>query len=283
MKLDFSWGEPYFLAQPLNVVTRIEAGYPKLIKNCPYISDLIYRHVGVRFKYIHITNGATGALNHLMRVLNGTVGYRKPCFSYYDQILKRNNKIYQEVGSEITIVDSPSNPYGFINDGKCTIWDSVYHTPVFTDNKRRPASRILVGSVSKSLGLASLRVGWIAHNEDLLANKIENDIVTETAHLPTIGHETLVRFLDRTNLDLFEEKAKGVLDFNKEIVDKLAIGTVYENSMFMICDKLLEKEFSKRNIIVTDLGDKLRVNLGQTPENIFELVRRFRVSSDKSH
>ena len=304
-EFDLAWGNPYFLIEELVKL------YPKTLFN-HNIKDMIYgpnigteemishtrrvikETMGLEYKHIIMTSGATQGLNVTMRVLSSThnnsvVVLDKYTYPLYNGMINKLGKNWNKVifnekqeftgVKRIKLIDSPSNPFGKQYKNECdrlntTIWDSVYHNKIYTDDlKTYPNHHVMVGSYSKLLGIAGVRIGYIATNYDDLANMFENEMLNETASISTPSQELLVDVLDNIDLGEFIKNGRKSIDYNREEISKLEYlfnnQPVQKTGMFYCAqaDKSTLKLLDKCNIRYIILEDGyIRLSLGQTNE-----------------
>ena len=136
-ELDLSWGNPYFLLELLDqqmlhykkavdfkgMSYEADNGNPELLKRIKQITE---ETTGNKYKHYIVTNGATQALNTVMRVWERDreliqVTTTKFGYPYYPGMIdktmtmvhkKADLKAYNVHPEEMVIVDSPSNPLG---------------------------------------------------------------------------------------------------------------------------------------------------------------------------
>lgn len=308
--LDLGWGDPYFLLEILDNMYKPHFGFqrPK-IKSMNYaptdgkaklldcVRAITEHTTGNRYNYYIITNGATQALNTIMRawhrfdgidtVITGKFGY-----PYYPHMIKKNDLIhnavdlkgYEEVwGDAMAIVDSPANPFGNQFQGSIKsvldkkppiVWDAVYHNTIYNACPAiQPDHSVYVGSFSKLLGLTGARIGWIATNCPVDYRHFSEEAMYENATISKPSQNLITDVLNNINLDEFMHLGKNSLDQNRESLHKLSylLGTdVQEKGMFYcaeVDDKML-KLFDKAEVKYIEFKDKnkkfIRLNIGQT-------------------
>jgi aspartate/methionine/tyrosine aminotransferase len=108
----------------------------------------------------------------------------------------------------ITLLTSPNNPDGNISSERCDIWDAAYATPVYGfDGSVVPDYRIKVVSGSKLLGIAGVRIGWVATNEAKLASLAAEYVEAATGGVSTVSQELLVTELENHSF-VTDERAR---------------------------------------------------------------------------
>ena len=303
---DFAWGKPYFLLEIL------EKHYtPKLvphdIKNMSYGPDrgleklieitkkMIKDTTGLEYENIIITNGATQGINVLLRVLKKEIAFNggprfdsvmtsQHGFPYYGEMIKKAGfkRIKHEsfdlsVFQCIRLIDSPSNPIGkqydcAFGNNFTTIWDSVYHSHIYTDNTLKiPNHMAMVGSYSKLLGLTGARIGFIATNLHSLAKNCAHENLMENSTISIPSQELIIDIMEKIDLNDFIIAGRNSLNNNREEFRKIEYlfdnQPVPEVGMFYCvhADNKALEIIKKCGIKYVDLGDNfIRFSLGQT-------------------
>lgn len=273
-------------------------GDPELVQ---ITRNVILRQMGITKKHVYITNGATGAVTIALRAMKQrgkNVCYTRdaPWYLRYPSMIRASDLIHLEENQEIdpeegvVLLDIPSNPQGFTSGIRFNlapvILDAVYFNRVYLSGAFVPviAHDVLCGSYSKLLGLNGLRVGWIATNDDLLAERIKDLIVGEYCGISVASVEILKNVLFDFDWDLFETIAKSNLDNNREEWSKLekffegrpvtVNGMFYYGKMDSKCQELLVKSgisWTKGSDLGTYDGWG-RINLGQDCDLIRKAV-----------
>lgn len=306
VKIDFSWGNPHFLLEILDQKLGGINYFPDIRKMSygPYegtealiqkTHDTILKTTGQVYTHILITNGASSAINLLLRrfkaqggrdVLTTQYGYPS-----YEEMIKRAglNRIHgldtlqvnlglsHDLRSDISmrLIDSPENPMGeqFIGgDAHRDIWDGVYHNLIYTNQLHlQPKHKYFVGSYSKLLGLAGCRIGFIAMNDPIAYEGLLAESRNELTGISRPSQELVVKILSRIDLDQFMLDGKHSLNNNKEQFQKIEYlfdgQEVNEVGMFY-CVKVDPKAIQ----ILDDVGvgyvmldkDTIRLSMGQT-------------------
>jgi len=301
-ELDLGWGDPYFLLEILGKMYSPSMGSSLAPQNCTYAPDAgdpelllhikaITEHTtGNEYKHYLITNGATQAINTILRSWKGMYGYKNAVTShlgypYYPHMIGKSglnyvtadlNK-YEADHKDIMVIDSPSNPMGeqlSKNFETSTIWDAVYHNLIYNACPAiKPAHNVYVGSFSKLLGLTGSRVGWIAANDITEFNAFRHESLMENATVSVPSQKYVKNILQTIDLMEFMKFGKNSLDQNREELQKLAslTGTdVQERGMFYCfeVDSKMQKLFQDAGIkyVSPAFGDTqlIRLNIGQT-------------------
>ena len=313
----FCWGEPYCVREALKFYYKrkhfssvnVDAIKYQAYEGDPQLIGLTKKFIkdttGVEYKYLIITNGATSALNTVLRCLQHKQGYttcytHRYYFPFYRDILKKNNYeqktgLYRDHESELkqkntlAIVDSPSNPAGdlllYTDSHNNIIWDSVYHNPVFINTIAvKPDHRVNCGSYSKCFGITGARIGWIATNseEDYLLFKEEN--MYETCSVSYFSQNFVLDLMGNTDIDAFMKASRYRVNNNREMFDRICYlfdgQSVPENGMFYAVwaspytVRLLDKLNVKTVEMDSSGNDKfLRFNLAQTNDLTKKAIR----------
>lgn len=308
-EFDLKWGDPFIVRQALteslgynfsSKVSLESLGYPphlgtiKLIEQLKLIAE---RQSGHKPKHLFITNGATGAINAALYALKTQrtdwIVANGRYFPFYpaitgltDMILINHPKKKSLITSGLkehnflSLVDSPSNPEGRVFPFEpVDIWDSAYASKTYTNGGHIPIShRIMCGSLSKTLGLAGLRIGWASTDDDALATSLSIWITANYSGLSNLSAATAEEILDKLNLDAFEKRSSKYLDHNREEMQRILTafgqGDVPSRGMFAVLElgKHEKKALEKANIkwlpgsMWGDTDDWARLSLGQTRE-----------------
>lgn len=139
-------------------------------------------------------NGSTQVINAILfaisRLLNRKilVGYKRPVYMYMHEFLVNsrwieitydlNNKL------DVEIVISPNNPDGkqlvHKSSAKYIIYDRAYNWPIYSPNyslTNNEQNIISTYTVSKSIGMGGIRLGYAFVNDELLTKEIKRAIV----------------------------------------------------------------------------------------------------------
>ena len=310
-ELDLGWGDPHFLLEILGKTYSPPMGSSLAPQNCTYapecgdetllryVRDITEHTTGLKYKYYLITNGATQALNTVMRVWKDRYCHKNVVTSqlgypYYPDMVgktdlnyvKTDLKTYEADEKDIILVDSPSNPLGdqsartfFTN----TVWDAVYHNQIYNACPAiKPVHKAYVGSFSKLLGLTGARVGWIATNDICEFDDFRRDSLMENATVSKLSQKYVKNVLEGIDLIEFMRLGKNSLDQNREELQKLSslLGSnVQEKGMFYSAevDLKMYELFQRAEVKFVPLSydDKLliRLNIGQTNDILKKAVK----------
>lgn len=334
IKIDFGWGNPHFLLELLDHKLGGMNYYPdiKKMKYGPYegtnaliaaTREVIKETTGNTYHHVLITNGASSAINLLLRrfkanggevVLTSQYGYpsyeemikraglrriREKYTSLYESLsMSNHSSLYQGSyrGNYIGLIDSPENPMGKQFTGgnpQRDIWDGVYHNKVYTKRlDLQPKHKYFVGSYSKLLGLAGMRIGFIATNDSLAYEGLLAESRNELTGISRPSQDLIVQILSRLDLDKFTMDGANDLADNKYEFTKLEYlfdgQPVNEVGMFY-CAKVDPKA---RNLLdkcgvgyVMLDDDTIRLSMGQTKkitqEGIQYILKKDRVQNEK--
>jgi aspartate/methionine/tyrosine aminotransferase len=310
--LDLGWGDPVIVRQALietlghkfGMAPKLlesmgytpHLGYPHLIEQC---KDLAKRQSGHRPKHLFISHGATGAIHAALYALKAPwtdwVVTNRRYFPIYPQIISLSDMIHidwqkmrdlsnlQNGCTErnfIRLVDSPSNPEGLIAPfGDVDIWDAAYATGSYSSGGHVPSSyKIMCGSLSKTLGLSGLRIGWVSTDDDELAKSLGIWVTANYIGLSSVSQNIAEEVLQSLDMDRFETRSSGYLDDNRQQMQKLLSrfgqSEVPLRGMFCVLQlgKPEKKALDKANIKWTpgsawgEDDNWARLSLGQTRE-----------------
>lgn len=283
-----------------------EFNYPPYIGD-PVIIDItrqvIKRQLGLEYKHVFLVNGATGGCVLALRAyaqqgFEQCVTRNAPWYGRYPSMIKASGMQYhidqsfwQSKGETVALIDLPSNPLGMMDSiaerDISVILDGVYLNKVYMPPTQVKAidHDVLVGSYSKLLGLNGIRLGWIATNLDLMADRLSELIRSEYCGLSTASQYMLKTVLKDLNWDLFEATARYKMDMNREEwsilemyfgdVKVTDVGMFYYAPMDKACQKLLTKAgvtWTPGSQMGTD--DSFgRINLGQSNELVQKAVK----------
>lgn len=324
-KFDLTWGESVVVRHRFLEHTRgipIEFGLKELseMDYTPFNGDLklidethkvILRQTGKRYKHVFLTNGASGGCTIALRAYNKLgfdtvathVGPYFPLYPLMAQAADLRHIHFEEemntwLRETVFLLDSPHNPTGKHQTipgwaYECpVIWDAVYHNWAYCHILPEPPKHdVMVGSYSKLTGLNGLRLGWIATNDDLLADEIGKLIAPEYCGLSRPSKMILTTLLDQFNRDpehywtAFEHSSRYWLDLNRGTWSKLekyfgntpvpVNGMFYYAQLDAACKRLLDKagvmyQVGSKCGTTDDFG---RFNIGQDPHIINGAVK----------
>jgi len=264
-------------------------------------ADVIMKTLGLSYKHIFITSGATGGCVIAMRAYRQS-GYshcltrQAPYYVRYPKMIEASGLIHttnhlKERLNSVALVDLPSNPLGSMKSpvvlGIPVILDAVYLNQVYMlpEQVKCIPHDVLVGSYSKLLGINGIRLGYIATNEDLLASKISELITSEYCGLSMSSQDILIDQLPNFAWESFFPYARFKLDMNREQFQKIEkffgdtpvnpIGMFYYGPTDQKTRELLEKsnvQFTPGSAMGT--SDEFgRFNLGQDNRLVEEAVK----------
>jgi aspartate/methionine/tyrosine aminotransferase len=156
-----------------------------------------------------------------------------------------------------------------------------------------PPHDVLVGSYSKLLGMNGIRIGWIATNDDMLAERIKDLVTAEYCGLSSSSTQIVKSALQDFDWDSFEIGARMRLDYNRQQFTRLEKffqgAKVGPNGMFFYgpMDEKCQELMRKCGVLWTsgtDLGtseDFGRFNLGQDTQVVKKVVEEV-LKTDKS-
>lgn len=312
MKFDLGWGNSVAVRQAfLNTYHGNPLQFNKdelnLFDYPPHEGDheliditkqVIKRQTGQDYKHVFLTNGANGAVTIALRAYQ-QMGYelcftrKPPNYILYPGMIAAAglapiNGIYHP-NTTVCLLDYPSNPLGLqdtIADRNIpVILDGVYLNNVYRSIYWAPPRHdVMIGSYSKLTGLNGIRLGWLATNDTLYAERVSSLITSEYCGLGTANTILLKHVLHGFDWYHFEKAATLKLDINREEwsqLEKFFSGTqVHDVGMFYYApmDDKAQELFKRANIgwtkgsvMGTDDGFA-RFNLGQDNEVIADAV-----------
>lgn len=247
-----------------------------------YVKDLLRDFTGTNYNSVILTHGGTGGVLASVRGMGHKIGKFDPVhYIYYPEIFKNCNVFYSETDAQFMLTSSPNNPTGDLSSGEVfngdVIWDAVYHTPAYMPRsllKEKPNHSVVVGSFSKLVGLNGVRIGYVATNDHILANKIAKYSEIETLGLSNPSLALLNNVVDRVDINLFSDDAGRLMDDNREEmlkIEHLFGSYVPETGMFYFAkiDPKVIQILDKAQIKYIEgslCGDpqRIRLSLGQT-------------------
>jgi aspartate/methionine/tyrosine aminotransferase len=272
----------------------VHNGDPELV----YLTKkIIWRQMGNTYKHVFITNGATGADVIALRAYRqkGIKCCRIRPAPYYTRFpgmieaagMFQWQEHFDEVNRglknvSVLLLDLPANPTGTwkseinFHSGPI-ILDAVYSNNVYCGKGLRidHPHDILTGSFSKLLGINGIRLGWIATNDDLMADRIAKLITAEYCGLSVPSMNLLKCYLKDFDWEKFEGLSNKYLDANRTEVSKLEkyfgnepvpkVGMFYYAPTDKLCCKLLDRAgiiYTKGSLMGTS-DDFGRLNIGQ--------------------
>ena len=258
--------------------------------------QIIRRQLGLEYKHIVLTNGATGGVMISLRAFS-QLGYEAcetrvpPFYIRYPGMIKASGlkQTHQRTtlneprypGEKVYLLDLPSNPIGYTDDPFVQVdgplvLDGVYYNNVYTKGYIKPVPHdVFVGSYSKLLGLNGIRIGWIATDDDLLYDQLKELVTSEYCGLSMSDSILLKHLLRGFDWDVFEALARTHLNRNREEWSRLEryfegrpvsdVGMFYYAKMDSSCKALMEKagiKWTPGSLMGTD-DSYGRFNLGQ--------------------
>lgn len=312
-QIQLSWGDPQIVRQALtetlghkfslSATSLLDQGYPPHYGN-PILIDqlktLTKRQTGHKPKHLFVTCGAIGAIHAALFALKDMntdyVLINRRYFPFYPQIIANadmnvlHNPFLGLLNTKykfISLIDSPSNPEGMVSPFQdIDIWDAAYASKTYSSGGHVPNKfKIVCGSLSKTLGLAGLRLGWAATDDDRLAQSLGNWVTSNYIGLSLDSMKTAENIIKSLDFDKFETRSSGYLDDNREqmqkVLDRFGQGNVPTRGMFAIMElgKAERKALEKANVIWqpgNSWGEDenwARLSLGATRETIRKAVK----------
>lgn len=299
IKLD--WGEPVVTRQALIETLGNKFGLaPRLLESMGYpphlgfthlieqLKDLARRQTGQRPKHLFVTCGATGAIHAALYALKTQytdwVVTNKRYFPIYPHIITLSDLLQVDWDRKktltdsyhgcsernfISLVDSLSNPEGTVRPfSEVDIFDAAYASKTYSHGGHVPNGyKVMCGSLSKTLGLAGLRLGWASTNDDNLAKSIEFYVANHNIGLSSVSQGIAEEVLHCLDFDKFETRSSNYLNDNREEVQKILTnfgqGSVPTRGMFAILEiGKIEKRALERAHIKWQPGNSWGENEG---------------------
>ena len=319
---NLGWGDPVVVRQALTEVLEPDAftyakvhlatmGYPPHdgnVKLIEQLKELACRQSGGRKpKHLFVTCGATGAINAALYALKTirtdwvvTDKRYYPIFpsliGLSDMIMIDRDKANFLSNSSngcvranfIELVVSPSAPEGLVFPfHTADIWDAAYASRTYSSKMGHVPEkyRVMCGSLSKTLGLSGLRLGWVSTDEDELANSLRVYTTASYAGISSISMAIAEQVLQDLNLYGFENLSAMYLNDNREQVQKVLTkfgqSDVPTRGMFAILQlgKPERKALTKANVKWqpgSSWGEDdnwARLSLGQSRETVRAAVK----------
>lgn len=319
MKIDLGWGNsvavreaflntyhgnPMVLAKEelMKFDYPTHEGDPELVE---ITRGVVERQTGRKYKHLFLVNGATGGCVIALRAYNQMgiqhcVTRKAPYYIRYPNMIASAGMQHAAGGGAlvdyvktVTLLDLPSNPLALqtplnLLSPKPTIIDAVYYNNVYMNFRPLylPEHTVMIGSYSKLTGVNGIRIGWLATDDDILADRFKDLVTSEYCGLSRASSDILKHTLQGFNWDQFEASARFKLDCNRsefELLEKFFDGTSVPGiGMFYYApmDEKAQKIFEKANVSWTKgsaMGTNdgfARFNLGAKTEVIEEAVRR---------
>lgn len=309
---NFGWGNPYFLLEILDNMYAVSAfsmggtvqdmiygpyeGSPKIIEETHRV---IKEVMGLKYSHILMTNGASNAINIVLRHFKSRGGVdvytTKYGYPSYEEMIKRAglNRIRHlnspiDLGTDsnsfLRLIDSPENPFGEQfggGDASKDVWDSVYHSRIYTNNLHiYPSHRIHIGSYSKLLGIAGARVGYIAVNDPILYEALLAESINDLTGPSKPSHKFVLDILKKIDLDLFTSLGHEYLCYNKEEFQKIEYlfgGQMVNETGMFYCVKVDNQAM----LLLDSVGveyvkldhETIRLSMGQTKQIVKDGIR----------
>lgn len=310
--LDMSWGEPIVIRQALietlgnrfALAPRLLSamsytphhGFEQLSERMKYLAE---RQSGHRPKFLFVTNGASGAINAALHALKTQrTDWVVTDKRYYPFIPKmvyqadmimidRDRKEFltnKENGcgenNFLSLDASPSNPEGLVSPfSSVDIWDAAYASKTYSSGGHTPSKyKVMCGSISKTLGLPGLRLGWVSTDSEDIASSLGHYVSNTYVGLSSVSQGIAEEVLQSIDLDKFEDRASGYLNDNRfevqKILTKFGQGSVPTRGMFALVQLgKAERAALKRANVKWQCGSSwgeddswARLSLGQSRE-----------------
>lgn len=308
---DLSVGEPHIIRDILldKELHDVEYYMPRMKAQdfiypspCGYqpLVDFLERKYNAK---VVITNGAKqglGAAFYAAKKMGSeTIGMKTPHWALLPPLAELHGvQIVFHSGDNLQrteLVVSPNNPDGSMEDldayyskcqanGSLMIHDGAYYTGIYTDVEKKVHGDVQVFSVSKMLGLSSLRIGYVLCQNEKMYEHIQYYMEHMTVSVSRMPQMFMLNVLNDLDMPAFEAKCFQALETNKNLARKIhpsILELPKENlpGMFLWA-KLKNKEaFEKAKLYIIDgepFGnqDYIRINLAFSEEKMLDIVNR---------
>lgn len=314
--IDLSVGEPHLIRETLLSMIDVKSCLPNMSSNdfiypSPQGAKELVEYLENKYKYpVVVTNGAKQGLGATFYAIEKmgihNVGMRSPHWALIPELadMHQIRLTYREAiggsrfGDGFTDADliiSPNNPDGHISNlatdqARCIknnvimVHDAAYYTGIYMGPDFVPEvyGDVQVFSMSKMLGLSSLRLGFVVCKNQEIYKHILHYMEHMTVGVGKLQQLFALNILNNLNLKEFENKCFSALQNNRKMFDSLKPGILKFNEhcgMFLWA-KLLDSGAFKRaklHIISGEsFGDEtfVRINLGLEPNIMQEVVHR---------
>lgn len=314
MKFDLGWGNSVAVREaflntyhgnPMSIAREelmdfnypTHEGDPELVE---ITRKVIKRQTDQTYKHVFLVNGATGGVVIALRAYaqRGFEYCRTRTAPYYVRYpamirasgLTQIDQDHPDSPGVVNLLDLPSNPLGLMSQigerRDPLIIDGVYLNMVYSPVVYGlPRHDVMIGSYSKLLGINGIRVGWLATNDDFLAERFKDLVTSEYCGLSQASTDILKHTLEGFNWDRFETSAKFKLDCNREEWSQLErffagtpvipVGMFYYAPMDRKAQEIFVKagvSWTKGSTMGTDDGFA-RFNMGASNEVIEQAVK----------
>lgn len=269
---EMAWGEPHCIKQALiETLGNKFCLAPRFLESMSYtphhgfvhlveqMKDLAERQSGKRPKYLFVTNGCSGALNAALHSLKTPrtdwVVTDKRYYPFIPKMVYQadmimidrdkkefltNNKNGFGDNNFISLTASPSNPEGLVRPFEAVdIYDAAYASKTYSSGGHTPSEyKIMCGSLSKTLGLSGLRLGWVSTDSEDIASSLGHYVSNTYVGLSSVSQGIAEEVLQSIDLDKFEDRSSGYLNDNRfevqKILTKFGQGSVPTRGMFAL-------------------------------------------------
>lgn len=203
-------GEPFFLQKgvygplyPTGYKTPVL--YPALGGEKKLVDLLKARHPD---KHIVVTNGAKQALAASIyaidRSSNGhssAVYHPAPYWPSYPTIASMSGLGFRAnhgLATDVTVITYPNNPTGVqpsLMDQEYDIWDAAYASLIYGFTGKEPKHKMSVWSAAKLFGVSGYRIGWVATENERLAQLAAEFVEKTTSGVSILSQMFLYRLL----------------------------------------------------------------------------------------
>jgi aspartate/methionine/tyrosine aminotransferase len=268
------------------------------------VRDMVEQSTGNRYGFVVMTVGAHMGVGAALMAMEQRLGshevyYDELHFLRYPQLVRSLNLLkasredyYNTDRGVIRLTASPSNPTGILHshgDEKDTVWDACYHNPIYTSpvasaHLPRPDHACMVGSLGKVTGMNGMRLGWVATDDERLAQSVRSHHYNLTLGVSTTNLALAKSFFKRVDLHEFEMRAWNALCDNRSQLSKLEYlldGSVPNYGMFWFAkaDDAARSLLARAKVTYIEgrecggTDDEIRITIGQSRTLTRDMVR----------
>jgi histidinol-phosphate/aromatic aminotransferase/cobyric acid decarboxylase-like protein len=207
--LDLKFGNPGFLQELNHNLFKLEYSSDDMayleynvkpeLENAIKRIHNIANNVGDGKYYLVVGNGASQILNALGQIRN--VKYTKPAWSRFAALMPPNGK------PEITLSTYPNNPDGSLDQSlEVDVVDACYNWQTYYGKSEQVAqltNDVLIFSMSKLTGHASLRLGWALVRDAGLAKELADQIEIMSCGVSAVTQQAATKILSSIDESFF--------------------------------------------------------------------------------
>lgn len=312
--IDLTVGEPNAIKNTLLDLIDINQLMPKVSGNdfiypSPHGYDKLVKYLESKHNAkVIITNGAKQALGAAFYAVKkigiDSIGLKTPYWALLPPLAELHNlNINYHNGNALNkaeLVVAPNNPDGSMIDledyyNKCKtndsiiIHDAAYYTKIYTNTKLNPIGDVQIYSISKMLGLSSLRLGYVVCRNDTMYDNIQYYMEHMTVGVSRLPQMFLLNIFENLRIDIFEETCYNILQANKKIVRSIDSGILEipeenQDGMFLWAKLKNPEAFKAAKLNIIDgepFGDKnfVRLNIAFDSDMMQNIVSKLNANA----